>query len=55
MKRMVLLGFAIVLAMNLAGPALSLAQGVPVPMPTPNPVPVPDQACTQVPELCLHQ
>jgi len=55
MKRIMLLGFAIVFTLSFGGPTLTFAQGVPVPLPTPNPVPVPDQACTQVPELCVHQ
>ncbi len=47
MKRILWLGFAILIAVNLAGPALTWA----IPTPPPAPLPVPDEACTQVPEL----
>jgi hypothetical protein len=52
MKRILWLVFTVVVAMNLGGPALTLA-GPPSPLPTPGPLP--DEACDQVPGLCLHQ
>ena len=55
-KRILWLGFAIIVALNFGAPAFTLAgPPIPIPTPPPAPLPVPDQACTQVPELCLHQ
>jgi hypothetical protein len=56
MKRILWLGFAIIVAVNFGTPTFTLAGPPgPIPTPAPAPLPVPDQACTQVPELCLHQ
>jgi hypothetical protein len=52
MKRILWLGFAMMIALSFGAPTFTLA-GPPSPMPTPSPLPVPDTACTQVPELCL--
>ena len=49
MKRILWLGFAIVVAVSLSAPGFTLA-GHPSPPPTPGPLP--DPACTEVPGLC---
>lgn len=56
MNRLLLLGFAVLTVLTLATPVI--AQGPPFTPPGPPrpvPAPLPDEACTQVPELCVVQ